>query len=306
MRIVSLLPSATEIVAHLGLLDSLVGISHDCDWPSEVRDKPVVSETVLDPNQSSQKIDDAVKEQVHTGRSVYHLDQELLDELNPDLILTQELCEVCAPSYDSVDTAAKIVDGETKVVSLEPQTLEGILENIRTVGELTGVHTKTGDLLDRLNARIEKISSKCSDKNAFNVISIEWISPPYVGGHWVPEMVELAGGTDYNDPGQHSFEVQWSEIIEYDPKYIVFMPCGFKLDRTKQETKSALSSSLQKELSAVNENRSFAVNGSHYFNRPGPRIVTGLEILAKLFHPSTFDSVEVPENSYCNVFGSVG
>lgn len=298
MRIVSLLPSATEIVCEIGLIDQLVGISHDCDWPSEVTNLPVLSEALVDSDYSSAEIDQIVRESLHNGMSVYHLDADLLHELAPDLILTQELCEVCAPSFDDVQRAAGILDKTPQIISLEPKSLEEILENIELVGNVTSAQDCASDLISHLQDRIDEVTRRAAElEYRPRVLCLEWLEPPFIGGHWVPEMAELAGGETLRDPGEHSVEISWDEVELFDPEIIVLMPCGFSPQRTAEEMHLLTEHECWDELRAVKNEQVFLVHGSHYFNRPGPRVVTGLEILAKLLHPELFPDLDLPEGS---------
>lgn len=296
MRIVTLLPSATEIVYALGLGKGLVGVSHDCDYPPEVREKPVLSQSVVTSELASREIDKAVKQRIHSGLSVYHIDAELLQRLKPDLILTQELCEVCAPSYSEVLEAAKILEAAPKIVSLEPKRLADILENIRLVGEMTGTQPRAEALIAELQARIDKVAELAGEAESRpRVFCMEWLKPVYCAGHWVPEMVELAGGEDWlGEAGEPSYEIAWEEILRYEPDIIVLMPCGFHPERTLEEIDVVLEREGWEELPAVKNDRVFIVDGSSYFNRPGPRIVTGLEILAQTIHPEIFSDLAPP------------
>lgn len=296
MRIVTLLPSATEIVYALGLGENLVGVSHDCDYPPEARGKPVLSQSVITSEMASRKIDKAVKQRIHRGLSVYHIDAELMRRLKPDLILTQELCEVCAPSYSEVLEAAKILEAAPKIASLEPKCLADILENIRLVGELTGTQSRAEALIAELQARINKVA-ELANKVDYRprVFCMEWLEPVYCAGHWVPEMVELAGAEDWlGEPGEPSHEIGWEEVLRYEPEIIVLMPCGFHPERTLEEIDLVLERESWEELPAVKNDRVFIVDGSSYFNRPGPRIVTGLEILAQIIHPEIFSELAPP------------
>jgi len=295
MRIVTLLPSATEIVYALGLGKELVGVSHDCDYPPEVREKPVLSQSVVTSELTSREIDKTVKQRIHSGLSVYHIDAELLQKLKPDLILTQELCEVCAPSYSEVLEAAKILDAAPKIVSLEPKCLADILENIKLVGGLTARHARAEELINELQARIGKVAKLADEVNRPRVFCMEWLKPVYCAGHWVPEMVELAGGEDWlGEPGEPSFEIEWEEVLRYEPEIIVLMPCGFHPKRTLEEIDLVLEREGWQELPAVKNDRVFIVDGSAYFNRPGPRIITGVEILAQIIHPEIFSNLAPP------------
>ena len=298
MRIVSLLPSATEMVAALGLSDELVGISHDCDYPSEIRARPVLSEAIVTTDLPSGLIETRIRGQVHKGKSVYHLDERQLAHLRPDLILTQELCSVCAPSYTLVQQAAKLLDAETKIVSLEPLGLFDILDNILLVGTLAGRTGQAEALVRDLRARIERVRSRAAGLPTPRVACIEWLDPLYAAGHWVPEMVEIAGGRDVLGKNREpSFVVGWDEIVTTDPEFLMIMPCGFNVPRTRHEVHLLMERPGWNVLQAVHHGRVYLTDASAYFNRPGPRIVDGLEILAQILHPEavTFD---LPTRAY--------
>lgn len=293
MRIISLLPSATEIVYELGLGDHVVGVSHDCDWPLEVLKKPKLSQAVVHADMPSAEIDHLVRERLHSGLSVYHIDSQLLERLKPDLILTQELCEVCAPSFDDVRQAVKLLKSHPQIVSLEPHTLEDILDTILTVGEVSGTVLRAQELVAQLRRRILRIREKIKTaESPPRVCCIEWLDPIMIAGHWVPQMVEYAGGEDWlGEVGQPSRYADWEEILTYNPDIIVLMPCGFSIERTLQEINLLTELDGWEELSAVKEHQVFLVEASAYFNRPGPRIVTGLEILAEIIHPKIFSGL---------------
>lgn len=290
VRIVSLLPSATEIVCALGLSDALVGISHDCDYPSTVAGKPVLSQAVITAELSSGEIDRRIRGQLHQGLSVYHLDQAELGRLEPTLILTQELCEVCAPSFSLVEAAARRAGSDSRIVSLEPRGLEDILDNIVLVGELTGRREDAGNLVADLGRRIQKVKGAVAGRPRPTVICLEWLDPLFVAGHWVPEMVDAAGGSDLlGHPRAHSSVIEWQAIVEADPDVLVLMPCGFDLSRTRDEAELLIRRQGWDELKAVRSRRVYLTNGTAYFNRPGPRIIQGLEILAAIVHPEAVD-----------------
>lgn len=294
----SLLPSATEIVCALGLEDQLVGVSHDCDWPPVVRDRPVLSSTRVDPDASSRDIHETVRDQTHGGRSLYHLERSRLEELDPDLILTQELCEVCAPDFDDVRRAARLMDHRARVVSLEPTDLPDVLDNIRLVGELTGRGDRAGHLVDSLKDRVRTVSDAVGSFPGRRVVTLEWMDPFYLGGHWVPDMVERAGGEPLARPEAPSRRVEFEEIRAFEPEVLVLMPCGFDRERTRREYGSLERPEGWEQLPAVRDGSVFATHGSHYFNRPGPRLVEGLEILASVFYPDLADSLAPPEEGY--------
>lgn len=293
MRIATLLPSATEIVCALGLSESLVGISHDCDYPPEIRSRPVLSEAIAGTDLPSRTIDDRIRSQVHKGKSVYHLDEIQLAELRPNLILTQELCEVCAPSYNLVMQAAKVLEADTKIVSLEPLGLMDVLDNILLVGELTGASSRAAHLVDLLRARIDRVRGAAADLPHPTTLCLEWLDPLYVAGHWVPDMVAHAGGDDLlGRAKQPSFVVEWDAIRAVDPEVLIVMPCGFDIPRVREEIRLLTDRPGWNTLRAVRDGRVYLTDATSYFSRPGPRLIDGLEILASILHPET--PFEVP------------
>ncbi len=295
MRIASLLPSATEIVCALGLTESLVGISHDCDYPPDIRHKPVLSEAIITPDLASRAIDSRIRTQVHKGKSVYHLDEAQLAQLRPDLILTQELCEVCAPSYTLVQQAAKVLEAETKLVSLEPLGLLDILDNILLVGELTDTQARAQTLVNMLRNRIEQVRSKAAGQSAPRVTCLEWLDPLFAAGHWVPEMVAFAGGQDVlGRPRERSFVVDWDAVRAAAPEVLILMPCGFDVARIRAELHLLERRPGWQQLPAVRRGRVYLTDASSYFSRPGPRVVDGLEMLATILHPDIFSYVHAP------------
>ncbi len=295
MRIVSLVPNATEIVCALGLGDALVGVSHDCDFPPEVLSKTVLSVAIVGAGTRSAATDSRIREAVHSGTSVYHLDAAALARLNPDLILTQELCAVCAPSYTLVTKAAKLLDSGVKIVSLEPHHLGDVLDNIRLVGELTGTESRAHALVAGLGARIEAAAARAANatKDARasrpRVVCLEWMDPIYVGGHWVPEMVDAAGGVDVmGRSGEPSRVVEWREVVAAQPEVLVLVPCGYDIARTREELETLTARPGWRELPAVRTGRVFLTDASSYFNRPGPRLVDGIEMLVAALHASSY------------------
>lgn len=286
LRIVSLLPSATEIVCALGLSDALVGISHDCDYPPAIEGRPVLSQAIITGDLTSAGIDRHIRGQLHRGLSVYHLDQAQLGLLDPTLILTQELCDVCAPSFTLVQAAARVASSDSRIVSLEPHGLEDILDTVALVGELTGTRQQAVGLVAALRDRIRRVRAAVADRPRPRVVCLEWVDPLYVGGHWVPEMVEAAGGSDLlGRPRDHSYRVEWDAVLGTDPDILVLMPCGFDLQRTREEARLLTDRPGWSELRAVRSRGVYMTNGTAYFNRPGPRIVDGVEILAAILHP---------------------
>ncbi len=291
MKICSLLPSATEIVFSLGLGDRLVAVTHECDYPPEVESLPrVTASSILHDGSSGREIHKHIADAVHSGSSIYSLDQDMLKRLAPDILLTQELCDVCAVSYEVVRDAVRLLPGPSQVVSLEPVDLNGILDTILEVGRLCGVVPKASALVSRLRARIERVSEIAARAGTRpRVVAMEWLDPPFAGGHWVPEMIRLAGGVDgLGLERRPSREVSWESIVACDPEVVVLMPCGFDLPRTLQEARTTAFPPEWSRLTAVRDGRVFAVDGSSYFNRPGPRVVEGLEILAEILQPGLF------------------
>jgi len=276
MRIVSLLPSATEIVFALGLGDQLVGVTHECDFPPEALTKPRVTSTSLPPEaRASRDIDDGINRLLDEGKSIYHLDRELLEELQPDLILTQELCDVCAVAYAEVNRVAASVSSHPRVLSLEPNNLWQMLDSILEVGSVVGFPERARAYVAGLRVRISVVATVSAVfEQRPRVWCAEWLGPPMRAGHWVPEMVELAGGEEgFGNRDQPSTKTTWDEVRAYQPEIIVLMPCGFDLQRTIAEAP------LLPDLGA---RQIWAVNGSAYFSRPGPRLVDGLEILSHI------------------------
>lgn len=298
MRILSLLPSATEIVYALGLGDELVGVSHECDYPDEARTKPIVSTSHLSTTLRSEEIHSVVSEHQHSSYSLYEIDDELLKEIDPDVILTQELCTVCAIPVAQVRDAARILNGTRCIVSLEPTNLGQILENISAVAKVTGRQAEAQALAQSLERRIQRVATATSAVTTRpRVFCMEWMEPLLAGGHWIPEMVRLAGGTDcFGHQGRHSTPVPWTQLIDAAPEVIVIMPCGYRVGRTLGEVDRLASMADWIDLPAVREGRVYVVDSPAYFSRPGPRVVTGLEILAQIIQPKLFSGL-IPVDS---------
>ena len=298
MRIVSLLPSATEIVCALGLGDELVGVTHECDWPPEVIGKPVITRDTQDLlGRPSGEIHALVTAAMHGGSSLYALDEERLAAAEPDLIITQELCRVCAVSYREVNEVARAIDADITVVSLEPSSIEGILNTITTVGAMAEVEDDALDLVESLRARLGAVEELVARRREAGhvpprVVAIEWLDPPFSAGHWVPEQVRRAGGWDLlGTDGERSVPTTWDAIRDVDPEMLVLMPCGFHLAETVVEWERAPRPPFLGELSAVRRGQLCAVDGSAYFSRPGPRVIDGIELLAEIFDPEGFVDV---------------
>lgn len=293
MRIVSLLPSATEIVFALGLGDQVVAVSHECDFPPEARQRPAVTRSPLHGHAlTSAEIDRRTTEERRAGRALYSLDVRRLQGLAPDLILTQELCDVCAVGQPEVERAVRELGSVPRVLSLEPNTLDDVLRTIEAVGAATGREAVASRLIGALRARIERVRQTVADVDQFpRVFCMEWADPPWVAGHWVPEMVALAGGRDVlGSVGAPSERVDWERVAAAAPDVVVLMPCGYDLRRTLAERPVVEALPGWAALPAVRAGRVYAVDGSSYFNRPGPRLVDGLELLAHLLHPERFSA----------------
>lgn len=281
MRVVSLLPAATDIVAALGAGDQLVGCTHECDWPPElVADIPVVTSTGLPPHLTSREIADAVaSDTAHQGSSLYQLDLHALAELAPDVLLTQDLCEACAVSYRSVNQAVRVLELDTVVMSLEPHTIGGILESIDAVADLLGRSRAGTSLRGQLERRLEALPGP--GPNGPLVLFVEWLDPLMPGGHWVPEQIRYAGGRPLLlEPGQHSVPQPWSAVVEVQPEVLVLGPCGFTPERTRAELPALSDLPQWRRLPAVRDDQVWIVDGPSLFNRPGPRVVDGAELLA--------------------------
>ena len=298
MRIVSLLPSATEIVCAIGLGDELVGVTHECDWPPEVIGKPVVTRSVHDlADASSRDIHRLVTASMHGGSSLYALDEAALAATEPDLILTQELCRVCAVSYREVNEVARAIDADITVVSLEPTSIEGILNTITTVGAMTEAEDDAIDLVESMRERLGVVEAAVAARReagrpAIRIASLEWLDPPFAAGHWVPEQVRRAGGWDVlGAEGERSEETSWDALAEVDPEVIILMPCGFHLAETVEEWERTPRPTWFREMPAVRSGQVFAVDGSAYFSRPGPRVIDGIELLAEILDPDAFEEI---------------
>ena len=291
MRICSLLPSATEIVYALGLGDQLYGVSHECDYPPEAAAKPTLIRSAFDQSSlSSLEIDHAVMERLRSGEGVYAIDQDLLRQAEPDLILTQELCDVCAVPYSEVKRAVDQLVSRPRLLPLSPSLLGDVLQDISRVGEATGREEQAGFLVRRLRERIDRVTSRtatAAERPA--TFCLEWADPLYVAGHWIPEMVEMAGGIDgLGMKGKPSVQIKWERVIGYAPEVVILMPCGFDVERAVREMPLLTRLPGWSDLPAVQRGQVYAVNATAYFSRSGPRLVDGLELLAKILHPELF------------------
>jgi iron complex transport system substrate-binding protein len=301
-RIVSLIPSATEIVAFLGLTDSLVGRSHECDYPDAVRSLPICTAPKFNPEGTSREIHDRVTDLLQSALSVYQVKTDVLEALQPTHILTQAQCDVCAVSLAEVEQAvAALTHAPVHILSLQPNTLMDVWQDVEQVASLFGVNAF--DSLMAVSQRVEACANRSTlsesksetefetefETDRPTVACIEWIEPLMAAGNWIPELVQLAGGINlFGTIGQHSPWLQWEELVAANPDVIVIMPCGFDLDRTHQESLQLLQHPQWLNLQAVQTDRVYVTDGNQYFNRPGPRLVNSLEILAEILHPDRF------------------
>lgn len=298
MRIVSLLPSATEILCAIGLQDEIVAVTHECDFPTEISALPkITSSRISHETMTSREIDHAVRRQLDGHGTIYNLDTQMLSALKPDLVVTQELCDVCAVSYQTVNNAVRLFSADSKIVSLEPNSIADVFSTILTVGEMTGrspeAKALTADLIRRLNS----LATGTKDlQNRPTVMMLEWLDPPFAPGHWVPEQVTAAGGIPVlASPGQPSRTIDYQDVADADPEFLIFVPCGYYIaDIIRQLGHVQFPAGWQK-ISAIQQGNVWAVDATSYFSRPGPRLVIGAEILAKILHPGIFGPPAIAE-----------
>src|SRR5262245_30174899 len=298
MRICSLLPGATEIAFALGLGDEVVGVTHECDYPPEARQKSLVVHSAIDSNRTtSLESERWVSERLSSNQGLYMIDEERLREAAPDVILTQGLCDVCAIDYNEVARTAETLAKKPKIVSLTPNCLTDVLDDVTRVGEATGQPHRAERFVRELKQRISVVRERAAQSSARpRIACLEWFDPIYAAGHWVPEMIDLAGGHDVlGQKGKPSEKIQWKQVVEFSPDVIVLMPCGFDIQRTATEATTLEHLDGWHELPAVKTGKVFAVNGHAFFSRPGPRLVDGLEILAHIIHPEIFPMQKSPD-----------
>ena len=299
------------MVCALGLEDSLVGVTHECDYPKSVKSKPIVVRNVLPIETMSQsEIDRAVAQRLRDGQSLYQIDEELLASLAPDLILTQNLCQVCAPSGNEVSQVLKTLSREPQILWMTPRSLSEIFQNLRDLGAATGQSRKAEELTDQCRARLDKLLEATRALRRPRVFCMEWLDPVYACGHWVPEMVRIAGGADeIGSDGGESVRISWQKLAEWAPEVLVMMPCGFNLQQTMKQvwqhfgpysSFASADSAAFFDLPAVRQDRVYAVDANSYFARPGPRVVEGTELLAHLIHPEDF-SWDGPDDAFLKV-----
>jgi iron complex transport system substrate-binding protein len=287
MRIVSLLPSATEMICALGLEDQLVGVTHECDFPAFVRGLPKVTNTLIPTDAPSAEIDRLVRQRLQTTRALYTLNLPMLEELRPDLIVTQALCDVCAVAEEEVQAAACSLPGSPQVINLEPQTLLQVFDAIRLVAAAAGVGPKGEEVVEGLAARVEGVVARTTAlRSRPRVALLEWLDPPFSCGHWSPELVRLAGGVEgLGQEGRPSRTLRWDEVIGWQPEVVFIACCGFDVARTMDDVALLQGIPGWENLVAVRLGRVYVTDGSHYFSRPGPRLVDSLEILAHTLDP---------------------
>jgi iron complex transport system substrate-binding protein len=287
MRVISLVPNGTEILFAVGAGDLVVGVSHECDFPAEARTRPILTGSALTPGMSAAEVDQAVSAQVGSGLSLYTLDEARIAELAPDLIVTQELCPVCAVSTEQVDGAVRPLPRCPDLLSLDPRSLADVLADIRQVGTVTGHAEEAEALLRSLEERLAAVRARVADRPRPKVVALEWLDPFFAGGHWVPEMIEIAGGVDaIAKPGDHSRRLTWDDVQAADPDLLVVMPCGFDEAGARAQIGLIEDRPEWRGLRAVREGRVYPVDANGCFSRPGPRLVDGIERLAALFHAS--------------------
>jgi iron complex transport system substrate-binding protein len=290
MRIVSLVPSATEMLYALGLGPDLVAVTHECDYPPDARKLPKVTRDVLPAGLSAAEIDAAVKERTLAGKSIYQLDADALNELAPDLIVTQALCSVCAVSYDDVRAVAEELDTQPMVVSLDPHTVGEVLGDARTLAQATDRKDAAAELISRAAARIDRVRVATRNVRRPRVVALEWLDPPFIAGHWTPQLISFAGGEDLlGFPGESSEERSWAQLAAVSPDVVIVMPCGYDAEIAHREAEMH-----RDQLAALGAGEVVAVDAGAYFSRPGPRIVDGLELLAHILHPELFPEAPAP------------
>ncbi|NEN96116.1 MAG: cobalamin-binding protein [Moorea sp. SIO3I7] len=291
LRIVTLLPSATEIVAALGLADAIVGRSHECDYPATIKNRPVCTEAQINSDKPSAEIDDDINNLVKRALSVYQVKTDVLEQLQPTHIVTQDQCDVCAVNFDVVEKAvAKLTNSQPQIISLQPNLLTEVWADIERVAVILGVESQS--LLNQLQSRVETCRQKTqemSENDRPTVACIEWTDPLMAAGNWIPELVTIAGGNPlFGALGKHSPYLEWDALVKANPDVIIVMPCGFDLERTKQETQQMAHHLQWSSLQAVRQGKVFVTDGNAYFNRPGPRLVDSVEMIAEILHPDLF------------------
>ena len=302
-RIVTFLPSATELIYSLGADDKLFGVTHECNYPNGAITKPRVINSVFDPaSMSSKQIDDKICQLMTDGKQIYNLNKENLLNAKPDLIISQNICEVCSAHTEHVKMAVDMLEKKPEVYTMDPHDVDEILVSIRDISKMIGKKKEGNELVDSLAKRLEFIKSKTFEERP-NVVAIEWVDPFFTSGHWIPEMIESAGGENLiSTEKMPSRKMELEEIKEANPDIIVMMPCGFDVKRTVSEYNNVLTNNPDwNELKAVKEKNVYAVDANSYFSKPSLRTITGIEILAKIIHPDVFGDLQLPENSFAKI-----
>lgn len=302
-RIVSFLPSATELIYELGDQELLYGVTHECKYPKDAQTKPQVISSVINSEKlSSDEINTQSSQLLKEGKDIFILNETNLKKANPDLIITQETCEVCAANTNQVNKAIHILDKKPIIYSMDPHNFEEILTSVTEIGEILGKNKRSKEIRTELEEKISHIK-KVSNSRKTKVLAIEWIDPFFTAGHWVPEMIEFAGGINMiSKIGEHSRKMTFYEISKSDPEIIILMPCGFNTERTVKEYNKILKNNSDWiKLRAVKNKKIFAVDANSFFSKPSIRTITGLEILAKIIQPENFVNLNVPSNSFYNV-----
>jgi iron complex transport system substrate-binding protein len=302
-RIVSFLPSATEMICALGLGSRLMGITHECDYPPQIAGKPIIVRAALPTDTMSPlAIDVAVADRLREGLSLYCIDEALLRKIEPDLIVTQDLCQVCAPSGNEVTQVLNSLPSRPRILSLTPKSLEDIFDNLRELGVATGRLSKAEEVNVQSRARLAKIAAEASRaSHRPRVFCMEWVDPVYCSGHWVLEMVQIAGGVDeLGRRGEDSVRISWNEVAQWAPEVLIIMPCGCGSAKAADQARQLAAYPGWSELPAVRDCRVYAVNANSYFARPGPRVVEGIELLAHLLHPTLF-KWRGPQDAFCRL-----
>jgi len=302
-RIVTFLPSATELIYSLGADDKLFGVTHECSYPSDAKTKPRVISSVFDPaSMSSKQIDDKICQLMTDGKEIYNLNRENLLNAKPDLIISQNICEVCSAHTEHVKIAMDMLQKKPEVHTMYPHGFDEILVSIRDIPKMIGKEKEGNDLVDSLSKRLGFVKSKTFEERP-KVVAIEWVDPFFTSGHWIPEMIESAGGENLiSTEKMPSRKMKLEEIQEVNPDIIVMMPCGFDVKRTISEYNSVLAENPDwNELKAVKENNVYAVDANSYFSKPSLRTITGIEVLAKIIHPDVFGDLQLPEDSFTKI-----
>ena len=290
-RVLSLLSSTTEIIYALGCGDRLVGRSHECDYPEEVSELPICTIPKFNVDGTSREVDDEVKSLVQSALSIYYINEKLLKELKPDIIFTQSQCEVCAVSVSDVENALKNITGlSSRVISVEPNSVEDIFNDILTIAEILNVRKKGKELVESIKAKIDNTEKIVYQKSSPSIAAIEWIDPLMAAGNWVPQLIKVAGGKNlFGEAGKHSPWMKYNDLVEQDPEIIIVMPCGYDIKKSLIEIKTLESKKGWRSLKAVRNRNVYITDGNQFFNRPGPRIIESLEILLEIIHPDLFE-----------------